>query len=416
MRDHLPPVGRGERADLHQLADAAAPVGVGLDHVDRLGLEQLQEAPAGVLVLPGGDRHAAGAADRRQVADAVGRHRLLQPARPVLGDALQQADGVGRVPAHPAVEHDLDGRADRLAHRADERDVLLHPGQPVARAVAEEPFLRLEALRHRPLRPLAHQARVVREAEHRGVARDPLARRPTEQAVDRQAEQLAAQVPEGAVDRADRHHLVALAGVAVLAIEEVPDALVGERVLAEQVRRELGADEHRRLGDDRPEEAGRPVGRGDLDVGLGGAPAGRRRRRGARGQLRVDVEHPDLALLRGLHHRRAGHLEAADRTDRRHPHTSVKPHFAPARREPLRDLWYHTCSCAIPFAAPAPDRVDGRWLAGNRQSGAAGAGRRAAGAMRIVSGGRDRPHRRQREQARGGSLFGVRGRMFARYA
>src|SRR5215469_14205518 len=115
---------------------------------------------------------------------AIGRHRLFQPARTVLGDPLEHAGGVVEVPPHPAIKHDLDLRADRLAHRADERDVLLHPFQPIGRAVAEEPLLRLEALPNHLPGPRRDEAEIVRIAEHRGIAVDFRPGRAAEETVD----------------------------------------------------------------------------------------------------------------------------------------------------------------------------------------------------------------------------------------
>src|SRR5690348_10840956 len=71
VRKDVPPIRGRKRADLDQLADAAAPIGVGLEHVERIDLQQLEKAPARIFVLAGGDRHSGGAFDRGEVVDTI---------------------------------------------------------------------------------------------------------------------------------------------------------------------------------------------------------------------------------------------------------------------------------------------------------------------------------------------------------
>ncbi len=67
---------------------------------------------------------------------------------------------------------------------------------------------------------------------------------------------LAADVPEGAVDGADRHHLVPLPAVDGVAVHLVPDTLGGEGVLADQEMTEGAVDRVGGFVLDRTAEAG----------------------------------------------------------------------------------------------------------------------------------------------------------------
>ena len=56
VRDHVEAERLAERPDAPRLGDPPEPVHVGLEHVDRAGLDELAEAVARRLVLAGGDR------------------------------------------------------------------------------------------------------------------------------------------------------------------------------------------------------------------------------------------------------------------------------------------------------------------------------------------------------------------------
>src|SRR5438270_12880751 len=136
MRKHGPTERRRQRADLDQLGDSTTPVRVGLNHVDRVRLQELEKPPAGVFVFTRGDRNGCGTLDRREVADSVWRDGFFQPSRLVVRNTLEQTDDVRCVATHEAVEHDLDVRTDSLAHGAYQVHVVLHAFEPITRSIA----------------------------------------------------------------------------------------------------------------------------------------------------------------------------------------------------------------------------------------------------------------------------------------
>ena len=105
--------------------------------------------------------------------------------------------------------------ADRVAQRPDQlRRSLACPARPSAGPRRKNHFVAPEALRRPPRAPARRRAPA--RASSRACWRRPgivVADRAAEQPVDRLPEPLALEVPERAVDGADRHHRVALAPV-----------------------------------------------------------------------------------------------------------------------------------------------------------------------------------------------------------
>ena len=216
----------------------------------------------------------------------------------------------------------------------------------VLRAVAEEPLLRLEAAFDGLGGDLAHAAQLVRLAGQRGVAVDPVTRRAAQQMMNRLPLGLATNVPDRVVNCADRHHLVPLVGVTILAVEDVPDLLTRQRVLAEQPGTELLEDDERRLFEERTEQAGDPLVGPDLDVGR------RQRRPRLVGrpfvppEFGVDVELRRRALLDGRYVGRSGDLERPDGVDSH----DVLPATVSRRRGSGESI-------LRPAASPLPSRI-----------------------------------------------------------
>ena len=80
VRDHWDVVRGCQGADLHLFRDAATPIRIGLQDVDRAGLEELLDLPPGVDVFAGGDGHGCGVLDASQGGDPLRRDRLLSQA------------------------------------------------------------------------------------------------------------------------------------------------------------------------------------------------------------------------------------------------------------------------------------------------------------------------------------------------
>ena len=95
---------------------------------------------------------------------------------------------------------------------------------------------------------LAHVRDQDTEAQHRRVAWHQLARRTAKEAIDRLAEPTPLEIPQGAIDGADRQHRVTLPPVHHDAVHLVPQLLVRDRVLTEQYRAQaLGHEDRHHL-------------------------------------------------------------------------------------------------------------------------------------------------------------------------
>src|SRR5271170_1595520 len=239
--------------DLQGLAQSAAPVDVGLQHIERLLLDETLETPARIFVLGARERNPCLRLQLHVAVDAVGHEALLDPARPVLLDAGAEIDGVIEVEALPAVDHDVVIVAQCLPQRRHQRDVLSHALVAAHRAVADEPLLRGVAARLAGERAFLHDVDVLhRIAEHRSVGGDAVAGRPAQDPPDRLSEYLALEVPERAIHGRNGDHHVALAAMNLQAVHLIPEQLGRERVLAHDDGSELGQDQMRSLGPDGP--------------------------------------------------------------------------------------------------------------------------------------------------------------------
>ena len=109
-----------ERRRLQEAGDAAAARGVGLQHVDRAGLEHAPEVRQVVAVLAGRDLHAGGraVAQKPQPVEVVGRHRLLEPAsRPLSAKRSRPVAAPACARRRRSRRRKLGLGADRLARR-----------------------------------------------------------------------------------------------------------------------------------------------------------------------------------------------------------------------------------------------------------------------------------------------------------
>src|ERR1700676_1802918 len=87
--------------DLQRFRQAAAPVDVRLQDIERILLDEALEPPAGIFVLGAGERDVGLCVELDVTVDAIGHERLFQPARVELGDAIGEVDGIGAVHALP---------------------------------------------------------------------------------------------------------------------------------------------------------------------------------------------------------------------------------------------------------------------------------------------------------------------------
>ncbi len=192
---------------------------------------------SGKVRLAADDAQIECVADTHIAGEIVGDHRLLQPIDVVFLEFPAHLDrGVG-VPAHVDVDHDLDVRAERLAHPpdvgkvgvavVDVRDLHLDGAKSLLDEVPGF-FDHPVAAEHAPA--AAAVGRDLRPV----VAPQPMQRHPGA---------LAHRVPQSDVDGGDRHHGDAAAPRGVGGPPQVaPDRLDGGRVLAEHARRQRLVD------------------------------------------------------------------------------------------------------------------------------------------------------------------------------
>ena len=253
--DDADAVGGGEGADFEQFGGAAAPFGVGLDDFDGVGLEEAVDFPAAVEVFAGGDGDGGGARELGEVFELVGDEGFLDPVGAGGFGGFGPVDGVLEVPAVVGVEHDFGVVAEGFAEGFDEFEVFLQAVGGVAGAVGEEPFLVSEAFGFELGGAAGGGFGLDGVAEATGVGFDVGAGWPAEEAEDGGVEEFAAEIPEGVIDGGKGHHVMTGAGVAVAAIELVPEGFAGEGVFADEEGAELGEYDADGFGVERAIEA-----------------------------------------------------------------------------------------------------------------------------------------------------------------
>ena len=194
--------------DLHELGHPAAPADVGLVDPVAAAVHELGEGAGRELVLAAGDRHRRALRQPGVAVEVVGGQRLLQPHEIEIRHLLAEGEhGRGVGPAHAGVGHQPGPAAGALAGPA--QDV----GGPAVRgAGAGDPaeLHRAEA----GCKRLGDALQAVGPVEAGGAVGGHLGGRGiAQQGGHRLACRLAAQVPQGEVDAADRHEGQALAAV-----------------------------------------------------------------------------------------------------------------------------------------------------------------------------------------------------------
>ena len=176
---------------------AACPRGVEVADVDGAVRDEVPDAVQGRLALAGGDGDARLEAHIAHPAPVVGPAAgLLEPAQVEVGDEAPELDGLGPLVALVGVDHDGEVGTGRLTGRADAPRVLLRRPAADLELDAREPrrVVRDEL-------PGLVQVQVVVAADdgHRQRVGD---RAP--QPMERQADGLAEDVPDGRVEARDR--------------------------------------------------------------------------------------------------------------------------------------------------------------------------------------------------------------------
>ena len=166
-------------------------------------------------------------------------------------DAASEGEGVGPVPTHPGIEHDVDVRTGGIAKRFGELDISRHPLAAIRGSPAGEPLQSAEALGHLFLGAAAGQDRFQAVAQHGGVGGGRGADGTAQKAVNGLIEVATFEIPEGAIDGTDGHHGGAFATVDGLTEHHVPDSLGGEWIDSLQEAAKLAVDDPRHFVRDR---------------------------------------------------------------------------------------------------------------------------------------------------------------------
>ena len=207
---------------------------VGLDDVDVAAFDERRRIPDRMDPLAGRDRVVVAARTRRERCGDLGRDGLLDPARCVRFERDRDLGGGVRREAAVHLDHQVDVRSDRLAHRGDDRE------RPAAGRRRQPNARRTERVElHRPIAARDDAERQGRDGVGLevgsvpavGVGRDAVAESPAEELPDGHAERLADEVPRRDVERGQRG-LAVLARAAVLESFDGP----GEPFRVEWVR------------------------------------------------------------------------------------------------------------------------------------------------------------------------------------
>src|SRR5215203_7291897 len=283
--------------------------------------------------------------DLRTELDLVRHHRLLDPADVEVGDAASELEGVGSVPGHPGIQHDVDVRTGSVTQCLGQLDVARHSLAAISRPPAREPFQSAESFGHLLASPLVSELGFDAVAEHGGVSRSRRPHRAAEEAVDGLLHPAALEIPERAIDGADGHHRGALATVNCLAVHQVPNTLRGQGINVLEETSKFTIDDPGHFVRDRTGQTGDTLVGVDLEKDGDDPGASRLDRlwhpiavgRGPRLVLGVDVDRPRQTFfpewLLVLHD--AGKLP---QTQTRYPHVYPLPADSLDFRQPSRSF------------------------------------------------------------------------------
>ena len=161
-------------------------------------------------------------------------------------DAGAHADGIGGIPTHVGIRHEVDVRPHGSADSAYQVQVLAHALVARGGSVAEPLFHRTEALSNQ-FRGLPRQLLEVSvRIQAAGVDRNPLLGLPAQQVVERLARSLAANIPEGDIDGADGLQHQAFASIVErAAVHALPEQFHVEGAVSQHQRFQVLLDDER---------------------------------------------------------------------------------------------------------------------------------------------------------------------------
>ena len=250
MRRDRNVVGIGQCSDAAAAGEAARARDVGLHDVEQPLFQKWPESRRRELTLTCRQPHAL---ERTAYAPVTGQivrhHRLLQPEYTERFGMLADRNRGGRVITAVGIEHHVDIRTHRFAHRIHARDVGFL-------STAYLHFDRGVAARRQPCRFLRHHRGRV-EQDRRRIRGEFAAAVARQQLRDGQTQFFAHEVPQRNVDSADRFEQVTarMPARAHGAVHVVPDALDVECIAPDHYRRQHFLDHGARRSGAEPHDA-----------------------------------------------------------------------------------------------------------------------------------------------------------------
>src|SRR5580704_938035 len=234
MRNHGYGMGLCEGGDFAGLRDAAHAVGVELDVIESVRIQQLTESVKGEFMLSARDGNSPVGLQLCVTMDVLWDYGLFQPSEMKRLEQRQHSLGVVESPTHVCVRHDINAIADGLTDGANQFKVSLHASRAVGRSPSEAELHGLVALIFVSL-GFCCQLAEIHTVEAGGIDRNPCLRPAAKQAIDGLVGRLAEQIPQCDVDGTDGDHADSLASERqCLAIQVLPQPLDVPRVLSNQ--------------------------------------------------------------------------------------------------------------------------------------------------------------------------------------
>ena len=177
VADDRHPVRFGEVADPHQRRDAACPLDIGLQNIDKPVACGSGKGMDGVPVFARGEDLFGHALAHLHVAlHILGQHVILEPLEAIRFQGFHEAHGVFHIERHPRIEHELDIIADLRARLGDEVFGLADALNAGFRAVSRKELHGLEPQFEKPSDAVLRAVGKVRVA---GIAKNFVFLRPT---------------------------------------------------------------------------------------------------------------------------------------------------------------------------------------------------------------------------------------------
>src|SRR5579863_1078997 len=192
------------------LRDAAHAIGIKLDVIERMRLEQLTKSVKRELMFSARDRNTSVGLQLRVAMDVVGDHGLFQPSEMKRLQQRQHSLGVVEGPAHVSVSHDIDVVANGRPDSSHQLKIPLHATSAVGGSPSKAELHGLKPVLLVALR-LGRELAQFNTVESGCVDRNASLRSAAEQAIDGLFGGFAQKIPQRDIHCADRGHADSLA-------------------------------------------------------------------------------------------------------------------------------------------------------------------------------------------------------------